>query len=436
MAYSDLRINIIRAAFSSASMQVVNRFISLLLGIILARALGPNQFGIYAYSFSMLGLLLIIAEAGIPTFILRETARLHSSQNSPLLMGLINNVIFINLITSLIIMVLVGCIITFVNIKATAHDAEVLMYAIFLIPFLSFSKILCHILMGMKKIAIAESMEMLVRPLLFLIFLTVIMSITNTQLTAQTAMKLQVFVALCISAYCYFKLSKNLKNFIFPLKKVDLSSANIRKLIPFILIGAASTLNSNIDIIMVGIFSSAENVGFYRVAVQCVTLVTFGLNVANIVLAPYFSQLNNKESKQSLIYLVRTSTKWIFISTLILSIFLMIFSEDLIAIFFSNSFSPSGAIVYILVLGPLVAASSGASGVLLYMLGHEKSMLTILSQSVCINLALNVILIPIFGVIGAAIATVLSEVFRVIRIVQIVRLKEGINMFIFKEFKL
>ena len=56
-----LRSQLIRGALGSAGIQVVNRLLALVLGVVLARALGPESYGVYVYAFAIMSLLMVLA---------------------------------------------------------------------------------------------------------------------------------------------------------------------------------------------------------------------------------------------------------------------------------------------------------------------------------------------------------------------------------------
>ena len=55
--------------------KVGNLFLSLMVGIVLARVLGPAEYGVYSYIMAISGLLIIPAQFGFPTLVTREVAK-------------------------------------------------------------------------------------------------------------------------------------------------------------------------------------------------------------------------------------------------------------------------------------------------------------------------------------------------------------------------
>lgn len=83
----SLKAQLIRGTLGSAGIQAANRILALTLGIVLARALGVTGYGVYAYALAIMSLLMVIAEAGVPTLLMREVAASHGRAEWSLLRG-------------------------------------------------------------------------------------------------------------------------------------------------------------------------------------------------------------------------------------------------------------------------------------------------------------------------------------------------------------
>ncbi|MBD3756183.1 MAG: oligosaccharide flippase family protein, partial [Gammaproteobacteria bacterium] len=84
---NGLRARLVRSALGSAGVQAANRAIALVLGVVLARSLGPDGYGVYAFAFALMSLLMVAAEAGVPTLLMREVAAAEGSGDWGLLRG-------------------------------------------------------------------------------------------------------------------------------------------------------------------------------------------------------------------------------------------------------------------------------------------------------------------------------------------------------------
>jgi len=83
------RARLVRGGIGSAAVQAGSRVVVLGLGIVLARGLGPDGYGIYAYASAVLTVLIVAAEAGVPTLLMREVAASYARQEWGLLRGVL-----------------------------------------------------------------------------------------------------------------------------------------------------------------------------------------------------------------------------------------------------------------------------------------------------------------------------------------------------------
>ena len=163
------------------------------------------------------------------------------------------------------------------------------------------------------------------------------------------------------------------------------------------------------DTIMIGYYSDESQVGVYRLAFKVANLVTFTQFAISSIAAPMFSSFFAKNDLAGM----KKITKNIGYMNLAIStpifILLMIFPSFVLDCF-GEEFSTGVAPLIVLATGQIINAICGPVMYILTMTGKEKKARNIMIVASVINLALNVYLIPIYGIIGAAYATAISTV--------------------------
>jgi O-antigen/teichoic acid export membrane protein len=164
------------------------------------------------------------------------------------------------------------------------------------------------------------------------------------------------------------------------------------------------------DTIMLGMYRTAEEVGVYSVAMKVAILTFIMLYAINSIAAPKFAEIYGKGDKKDFELIVKQSTKLIFWSSLpiILSIFL--FPSFILGIF-GQQFTIGVHALLILTFGQFIRAISGSVGYILQMTGRQRIFQNILISGAVINIGLNALLIPRYGINGAAIASTISTIF-------------------------
>ena len=169
---------------------------------------------------------------------------------------------------------------------------------------------------------------------------------------------------------------------------------------------------------MLGYFKTAADVGIYAAVAKLGGLVVLPLVSFNNIFAPMISEFYSRNEMNKLEDLFKIVTKWIFTLSLPVFLIFILFARPIMGIF-GQSFVIGTAALIIFGAGQLINAGTGSVGIILTMTGRPKINL-LNSIALCVlNIILNYLLIPQYGIIGAAFATGLS-----IAIINVLRLAE------------
>ena len=122
------------------------------------------------------------------------------------------------------------------------------------------------------------------------------------------------------------------------------------------------------------------------------------------------SELYSKEQTTQLQRMLTLAARGIFIFTLIASLSIAILGEFILSLF-GKEFVAGYLPLLILLFGQVISMLSGSVGFLMTMTGHQNQAAKILSAGILINILMNILLVPVFGIIGAAIATATTTAF-------------------------
>jgi len=173
------------------------------------------------------------------------------------------------------------------------------------------------------------------------------------------------------------------------------------------------------DISMIGYFLSSNEVGIYQVAARVSLLMIMFLSAFGAIFAPVISALYHKGENQKLASTFKTVTRWGLSLTLLVFLVLIMSSEEVLRVFGSGFVLGTSSLV-VLCLGKLVFVGVGVSGFILTMTGREKLESLNALGILILNVVLNMILIPVFGILGAAIATAISLILlNIIRVLEV-----------------
>ncbi len=169
-----------------------------------------------------------------------------------------------------------------------------------------------------------------------------------------------------------------------------------------LVIGMSSTF-------ILGIWGTRADVGIFSIALRTASLTGFILLAVNSIVAPKFAALYQQGDMEALGYTARTSARLMRYAALPL-LLIFLFCPEIVLGFFGREFVEGALILTILAVGQFINVALGSVGYLLLMTGHEKVMRNISVLVAIICVVTNLIMVPYFGIVGAAVATFLSIV--------------------------
>lgn len=373
----------------------------------LARFLGAYEYGVYAFAFAWIRLLGVPANLGFPQLSVRVASILKSRGDWNLFKGYWKFSNSIVLTSSLLLFAICFIMSSFL---ISSQDVKITFwFSLTLLPLFALNQVRQATMRGIHFVIQSQYPELVIRPILFLTTIVFLFSFTNFTPSAQRTMFIQICAATIslIVGYIWFKkvLPINLKNIFPEYKRIEWTKSAL----PLLIVSGLFILNSKIDIVMLGSMKSKELVGIYQVVKKLVDVVGLLLVSANTAIAPSIASLYSEKNFQKLQNILTRSARAVLLGTILLSFVLIILNTKLLRIF-GCEFTRGNIALIILCATQIINASFGSIGVLLIMTGYERVMAKVVGISVMINITLNFILIPQFGINGAAIATAISLV--------------------------
>jgi len=393
--------------FKEGAKTLTLRFTALGLGfvsnILLARLLGVEGYGIYAYALSCINLLAVPAVLGLDRLLVRETAILAERQDWGMLRGLLQwgNSLALGVTTMLVaVTALIGWWFLTAENAPTVHAVWV---ALTLLPFMALTKLRGATLAGLRQVALATIPEELVRPVIYITLLAVAYFFLHTQLTAADAIRLNLtaFVSgFGVGAWLLWQYLPQEVKSSFPAfhSKEWLGAA-----FTLSLLSALHTINLELRFQMLGILGDARDMGIFAVAVRGADLISIPQLAINAVLAPLLARFYSENNMSRLQTVVTKGAQLTLAITLPIVMVCLIFGEWVMSIF-GPEFSQGASVLSILCIGGLANAIAGSVGLLLTMTRNEKYAVRSVAITLLLNVSLNGLLIPRYGAQGAAIA--------------------------------
>jgi O-antigen/teichoic acid export membrane protein len=174
-------------------------------------------------------------------------------------------------------------------------------------------------------------------------------------------------------------------------------------------IGLMEFLLAQVDKVLIGFYINAREVGIYSVAVTIVAFVPVALQSVNQIFSPTIADLHTRGEQDVLGRLFQTLTKWILAFTLPLAAVVIVFAKPLMHIF-GQEFEAGWIVLVIGTLGQLINCGTGSVGYMLLMSGNQNRLIKVQAIMTVVLVLLNVVLIPRWGILGAAVAAAITTV--------------------------
>ena len=160
------------------------------------------------------------------------------------------------------------------------------------------------------------------------------------------------------------------------------------------------------DSIMLGYFMDTSTVGIYNVADPISKLILMFPTAFAALYLPLIAQVHKDKTEFKKIYY--TTTKWVVIINSMALLWIILFREEIITLFFTETYIATSTPLIILIIGYFINGCIYTSRDILLLQDKTKLILKATIIAGISNVILNIILIPFYGMIGAALATATS----------------------------
>ncbi|MEO4000589.1 lipopolysaccharide biosynthesis protein [Mesorhizobium sp. CAU 1732] len=199
--------------------------------------------------------------------------------------------------------------------------------------------------------------------------------------------------------------------------------------LPIFLVEGFFFLLTNADVLMVGWYMSPTDVGIYFATVKTLALVHFVYFAVKAGVAQRYAQYAHSGDMVTLATFARETVAWTFWPSLAMGAAVLIIGKPMLMLF-GPGFDAGYPLLYVLVFGVVARASVGPAESLLTMSGNQNICAAVYGMTLGINIVLNVLLIPQFGLWGAALGTAIAMTSEAIMLAFVVWRRLGILMFV------
>ena len=386
---------------------VYGNFNRYLYSALLARWVGAEFLGIYSLANAIMLISEVVAKMGLETGVMRFVSRLNPELDQEKIQKIIASALKMTTIFSLVIMVALiissGAIVKNILNEPPLLKLVIIIFAI-AIPFNALTLVSAFATQGFKRLKYKILVTQFLNPTLLL----TTMVISYWFISAESALMAPMLITGIIGFFVMLGVLKKVtgvSNNQIMKAKVDTSLFNFSY--PLMFVTILQTFMHWMDILMLGYFTDATTVGLYHPAARTAGLLQALLLSFISIYAPMMAQFHREGDRKKMDDTYKLVSRWLLMCAIPISAIFIIFPGK-VMLLFGPEYLPSAKILVILTGATFIQAIFGAAGPTLSMSGHTKLVLWNTIGAFALNFSLNIFLIPNYGIIGAAIATLTS----------------------------
>jgi O-antigen/teichoic acid export membrane protein len=398
---------LVRALVGSAGLRIVGMGFGFLVGVQLARGLGPAGYGVYGIAMASIAVLMIPTELGLPQLIMREVSSAQAVDGIGATAAIVRWGKKIVLTSSLVIAGAVLCVLATGLVGVDSRVRATLMVGLLWIPVVAMGNIYGAALRGMHHIVSGQVGEFIVRPALVSLMLFLLVNLLGQHLSSPSAMGINVLGAIVAAGVS-----------VVLFRRIDVADSvqgvpadlKFSHALPIAMSEGMRIVGAQIGMLVLAAMASKSDAGMYRVAYGIYTVTTMPSALVNVACAPTISNLNTQGRARDLarlnifisIFLTGSAAAFFLVSTF--------FGRDAISLLFGRDYGEASAVLLIFLFGELLASMFGHPTVVLNMLRKQKVVMWWSAVALVMNFLVSVIMVRTIGYMGAAFGSALGLV--------------------------
>ena len=409
-----------------------------LLTLVIANLFGAKGLGDYVLAITVLRLFTLLAKLGLDTTSIRFIASFASQDKWTSIFKFRKQVVSILSISSVAASLLMYFLAIPIADLINAKYEYIQLNAFFVLP-MTFFMLHYQSLRGLKRIAEFSFFYRMAQALFSVISIVILYQFFTTSDVPVYAYLISVLIVSLLSFISFrYWLNKRSKGKESAEQEIMSYSTFLKISIPLMFAQSVQFIMAWTDKLMLGaidtpnvvngITTNIEEVGVYYTAFKLSMFAAVALMAINSIASPKFAEMFAKNDMEGLKKVIHQSTKMIFWSSAPLVIIFFIFPEFFLGLF-GEEFKIGVTAFIFLSCGRLISSFSGSVGNILQMTGNQNIYAKILLFGAILNVLLNLILIPRYGINGAAIASMSSLIVWNLSMVLAVKKKFGFYTF-------
>jgi O-antigen/teichoic acid export membrane protein len=418
-----------RVSLIAFSIRIISAAIALVSQVIFARWMGQFEYGIFVLVWVTVVILGNLSCLGFQTSVIRFVPEYLEHRQLDHLRGILftSKIFALGLTTCIAITGAAG--VYFLRDAIESYYVAPFIIGFICLPMIALGDTLDGTARSRSWALVALTPTYIIRPILTLAIMT-IAHVAGFAPTAVAAVISAIIATYMTSLVQLSVVNHRFREVVSPGPKAIRFGEWFAVSLPIFLVEGFFFLLTNADVLMVGRYMDPDKVATYFATVKLLALVHFVYFSVKAGAAQRYSELMHTNDHAQLAQFASDTARWTFWPSLAMAIILLVLGKPLLLLF-GAQFTDGYPLLFILVVGVVARASVGPAESLLNMAGKQKICAMVYAVTLIVNICLSIVLIPAYGLAGAAFATAFSMVFEAVTLALTVYNRLNITMFVF-----
>jgi O-antigen/teichoic acid export membrane protein len=343
---------------------------------LLARSMVPREYGTYCYALSVVPLLAVVANLGLPNAAIRIVPQYLALGERGRVKGFVRS--------SWIIVMSASLLVTLVLLPLSwfCLDGDLRTSLIFAVPML-FGLSVLHLLQSTlrahKHIAASQLPEQCVVPLV-LIAAALAFGISGVAITGSRILFVHAMTLAVVGIGVMWFVTKLLRPQMVDVRAQYELREWLNLSVPLAFSSGIWILLTRVDILLIGVTLGSAQVAAYAVPLKLAALMYLGMTALDSILSPMLAEHQARGNQRDIQRLVTTTANWTLLGTIPLFVAFTLFAAPILSLF-GSEYRASTNILLILITGQLSTLLVGPVDSVLTMMGHHRAYVRILATT-------------------------------------------------------
>lgn len=387
--------------------QAIGRLLGFAIHLVLARMLGPSLFGAYVLGTTIVQLTNVLSQLGMDNGVVRWVSHHRAAGDDARVKGIIVQALLITFVLSVLLGAAMFFAAGFLAVRVFEKPfMETMLKAFsFSVPFLTVMSMSLGATQAFKVVKYQVFVRQVVQPMVDLGLVGLFYLLGAPVFGAVGAYVLSMVLGSVLALRYLRKVFPKITN--RQLAPVFETRDLFRVSGPMTVANFMRHLNTWASTLVVGAVLTTGAVGIYNSAARTALLATVIVVAFNSIFSPIIADLYGRGLMRELEKLYKDVSRWLFTGNLAFFLGTVLLAKDVMSVF-GPKFVSGWPVLVIIAGAQMFGASVGSTGRVLAMTDRQRVIMYATMGTVLLNLVLNFLLVPRYGIIGSAVATAVA----------------------------